>query len=60
MIDEAHRLGLRVILVISVEWQARRIGQLIAAYEAALPAGGWPNWVLGNHDKPRVSGISAW
>ena len=40
--------------LISVEWQARRIGQLIAAYEAALPAGGWPNWVLGNHDKPRV------
>ena len=41
--------------LISVEWQTRRIGQLIAAYEAALPAGGWPNWVLGNHDKPRVS-----
>ncbi len=41
--------------LISVEWQARRIGQLIAAYEAALPAGGWPNWVLGNHDKPRVA-----
>ena len=21
---------------------------------AALPAGAWPNWVLGNHDKPRI------
>ena len=24
-------------------------------YEAALPAGAWPNWVLGNHDRPRVA-----
>jgi glycosidase len=28
---------------------------LIDKYEAALPAGGWPNWVLGNHDRPRVA-----
>ena len=25
------------------------------AYEAALPAHGWPNWVLGNHDQPRLA-----
>ena len=31
------------------------IAQLIDEYEAALPAGGWPNWVLGNHDKPRIA-----
>lgn len=24
-------------------------------YEAALPTHGWPNWVLGNHDKSRVA-----
>src|SRR5205807_4944274 len=24
-------------------------------YERALPAGAWPNWVLGNHDRPRVA-----
>ena len=24
-------------------------------YEKALPAGAWPNWVLGNHDRPRVA-----
>jgi alpha-glucosidase len=41
--------------LILVEWQARRIAELIAAYEAALPAGAWPNWVLGNHDKHRVT-----
>jgi hypothetical protein len=21
----------------------------------ALPLDGWPNWVLGNHDRPRVA-----
>jgi alpha-glucosidase len=28
---------------------------LIEAYEGALPRGGWPNWVLGNHDRSRVA-----
>jgi alpha-glucosidase len=36
-------------------WNARAIAGLIDEYEAALPAGGWPNWVLGNHDRPRVA-----
>ncbi|MEO7909080.1 MAG: alpha-amylase family glycosyl hydrolase, partial [Roseiflexaceae bacterium] len=27
----------------------------ITAYEAALPADGWPNWVLGNHDQHRIA-----
>ena len=36
-------------------WRARALAALIANYEAALPPGGWPNWVLGNHDRPRVS-----
>jgi alpha-glucosidase len=35
-------------------WQALSVASLVRQYEAALPAGGWPNWVLGNHDKPRV------
>jgi len=36
-------------------WNARTIARLIDEYEAALPPGGWPNWVLGNHDRPRVA-----
>ena len=36
-------------------WNARGISKLIAEYEGALPPGGWPNWVLGNHDTPRVA-----
>jgi len=36
-------------------WSARLIEKIIADYEKALPAGAWPNWVLGNHDRPRVA-----
>ena len=36
-------------------WQAATIAGLITEYEAALPAGAWPNWVLGNHDRPRIA-----
>jgi alpha-glucosidase len=41
--------------LLSAPWQARALAKLIDDYEAALPAGGWPNWVLGNHDRPRVA-----
>jgi alpha-glucosidase len=27
----------------------------VREYEAALPPGGWPNWVLGNHDRSRIA-----
>jgi alpha-glucosidase len=36
-------------------WDARHIEQLIEEYEARLPAQGWPNWVLGNHDNHRIA-----
>ncbi len=41
--------------LIQSAWIARQLAALIREYEAALPAGGWPNWVLGNHDKPRIA-----
>src|SRR6185437_4473696 len=41
--------------LISTLWSARSIEKIIADYEAALPRGAWPNWVLGNHDRPRVA-----
>jgi alpha-glucosidase len=41
--------------LISTPWHPASIASLIQAYEAALPSGGWPNWVLGNHDRPRVA-----
>ena len=36
-------------------WQAEAIAGLIDDYEAALPQGSWPNWVIGNHDQPRIA-----
>jgi len=41
--------------LIKAPWRAREIAALIDAYEGALPAGAWPNWVLGNHDRPRIA-----
>ena len=41
--------------LVDAPWEARSLAKLIADYEAALPPGGWPNWVLGNHDRPRVA-----
>jgi alpha-glucosidase len=40
--------------LLQAPWNARALAALIDEYEAALPAGGWPNWVLGNHDRPRI------
>ena len=37
------------------KWQARDIARIIGEYEAALPERGWPNWVLGNHDRSRIA-----
>jgi alpha-glucosidase len=41
--------------LLNVSWDASTISKLVDEYEAALPAGGWPNWVIGNHDRPRVA-----
>jgi len=41
--------------LIQAPWHADAIGALIAEYEGALPEGGWPNWVLSNHDQPRIA-----
>lgn len=41
--------------LLSTPWEAKALAALIDRYEAALPPGGWPNWVLGNHDRSRVA-----
>ncbi|WP_258237926.1 alpha-amylase family glycosyl hydrolase [Pseudomonas aeruginosa] len=41
--------------LLSTLWSARAVEQIVADYEKALPPGAWPNWVLGNHDRPRVA-----
>ncbi|HYC86486.1 MAG TPA: alpha-amylase family glycosyl hydrolase, partial [Chryseosolibacter sp.] len=41
--------------LLTTAWDPRQIAFGIAEYESALPSYGWPNWVLGNHDQPRVA-----
>lgn len=41
--------------ILTLPWNASQIALAIAEYENALPEHGWPNWVLGNHDQPRVA-----
>lgn len=41
--------------LLQTQWHARSIADLIHRYERALPPGGWPNWVLGNHDVSRIA-----
>jgi alpha-glucosidase len=36
-------------------WNADAIAEVIKEYAAALPTGAWPNWVIGNHDQPRIA-----
>jgi alpha-glucosidase len=40
--------------LVLVPWDTLHVFAGINMYEASLPPFGWPNWVLGNHDKPRV------
>jgi alpha-glucosidase len=41
--------------LITSPWRGAAIRDLIEEYEAAIPVGGWPNWVLSNHDQPRIA-----
>ena len=41
--------------LIGATWNARSLERRIRDYEASLPKGAWPNWVLGNHDRPRIA-----
>jgi alpha-glucosidase len=41
--------------LITLPWEARQIAAAISEYEGSLPPHAWPNWVLGNHDQPRIA-----
>ncbi len=52
-LDELHipfNFGL-----LRAKWDAAEVTELVRAVEQALPPGAWPNWVVGNHDEPRVA-----
>lgn len=41
--------------LIEQPWQARAVRASVDEMEAALPSFAWPNYVLGNHDQPRLA-----
>jgi alpha-glucosidase len=41
--------------LIETPWDAVAVQAFVDAFEAALPPGAWPNYVLGNHDRPRLA-----
>jgi alpha-glucosidase len=41
--------------LLNAKWEAAVVSNLARNYEAALPSGAWPNWVLGNHDRSRIA-----
>lgn len=41
--------------LLSLQWDAQKISAAIDEYEGALPPDGWPNWIIGNHDNPRIT-----
>jgi glycosidase len=52
-LDELH-LPFNFTLL-ATPWTAAAVRAAVDAMEAALPAGAWPNWVLGNHDESRIA-----
>ncbi len=52
-LDELH-LPFNFTLL-GVDWQAQEVRKRVDALESAIPPGGWPNYVLGNHDEPRLA-----
>ena len=53
-LDEIH-LPFNFQFVTMPTWETRAIRQVVEDYEAVLPEGAWPNWVLGNHDRTRIA-----
>ena len=43
-----------LVRLYSNRWSAERVRRYVYSFAEALPPGGWPNWVLGNHDVDRV------
>ena len=51
--DEMHLPGNFGLLL--TPWKATAIRRHVDAIEAAVPPGGWPNYVISNHDDPRTA-----
>jgi alpha-glucosidase len=52
-LDECH-LPFNFNLIFE-PWDPRILRPIIDAYDASLPEGAWPDWVIGNHDQRRIA-----
>jgi alpha-glucosidase len=41
--------------LLDTPWNARRIAAMVEEYLNSVPKHGWPNWVIGSHDKKRIA-----
>jgi len=41
--------------LLQAKWTPEALGKIVRDYEALLPPGAWPNWVLSNHDRHRIA-----
>jgi alpha-glucosidase len=53
-LDEAHFPHNFALTELRV-WTAAEVRPAVEEYEGLLPPGAWPNWLLGDHDFPRIA-----
>jgi alpha-glucosidase len=53
-LDEAH-FPHNFALTELEDWTADELRAVVEGYEEVLPAGAWPNWLLGDHDFSRIA-----
>lgn len=41
--------------LIEASWNASELDHMVHEYDSLVPQEEWPNWVPGNHDKPRIA-----
>ncbi len=57
-LDELHQPYNFALLLTGLD--PAKIRWAIEGVETAMPPGAWPNWVLGNHDEPRIVTRFGW
>lgn len=53
--DDEFNFPFNFLLLNNTNWTGDNVSELVSTWMDALPEGAWPNWVLGNHDNPRIA-----
>lgn len=43
------------LLLVNSNWTGTDVSDVVSSWLDNMPDGAWPNWVLGNHDNPRIA-----